>query len=120
MTLRPTLIVLAALASLAGCERASVNAPTDPAEPVRTPEATAEVVEAPGAGLAPPGVGPTSFVGRPTMQDGPAADHTPPPGSNITSIERARAARRGTRSGTQPQPAPRQPGAPSGRSRTGS
>ncbi len=65
-------------------------------------------------------MGPTSFVGRPTMQDGPVADHTPSPGSNITSIERARAARRGGASGPQPQPAPRQPGTSSGRSRTGS
>ena len=65
-------------------------------------------------------MGPTSFVGRPTMQDGPAADHTPPPGSNITSIERARAARRGKPASTQAPPAPRQPGAPSRRSRTGS
>lgn len=62
--MRSSLAALALTCLLAACERGPVNPPTEPADPIRLPEATAAVVEAPGAGLAPPGVGPTSFVGR--------------------------------------------------------
>jgi len=62
--MRSSFVVLALTCLLAACERGPVNPPTEPADPVRLPQATAAVVEPPGAGLAPPGVGPTSFVGR--------------------------------------------------------
>lgn len=62
-----TAIRLAALAvfMLAACGPAEINAPTDPAAPIDTPEADAPApTPPPGVGSIMPGSGPQTFVGR--------------------------------------------------------
>lgn len=58
------LILLSALA-VAACGQSETNSPTDPAQPIDTPEASAPPrVPPPGVGPIMPGSGPQSFVGR--------------------------------------------------------
>ena len=53
------------LLSLAACGESEVNAPTDPAAPINTPEAEAPPpTPPPGVGTVMPGSGPQTFVGR--------------------------------------------------------
>jgi hypothetical protein len=60
----PRLILLSALA-LAACGPAETNPPTDPAEPIDTPAASApQPAPPPGVGPIMPGSGPQTFVGR--------------------------------------------------------
>ena len=50
---------------LAGCGQSEINAPTDPAAPIDTPEAEAPApTPPPGVGSIMPGSGPQTFVGR--------------------------------------------------------
>lgn len=61
---RTTLSLLALLA-VAACDAGETNPPTDPAEPIATPEASGSpTVPPPGAGSVLPGAGPANFVGR--------------------------------------------------------
>lgn len=62
LTLRP---VLAVLILVAGCGSEDANGPTNPAQPIDTPEAAAPPnAPPPGVGTVMPGSGPETFVGR--------------------------------------------------------
>ena len=61
----PYRLVLISILALAGCGQAGTNPPTDPAEPIDTPEAQAPApTPPPGVGSIMPGSGPQTFVGR--------------------------------------------------------
>ena len=61
----PARLTLAGLLVLAACGPEPANPPTDPAEPIDTPEAAAPPPPPPpGVGTVMPGAGPRSFVGR--------------------------------------------------------
>lgn len=57
------LMLLAAVAALAACGEPEVNPPTDPADPIPTPDQPVEPQQ-PGRSPTLPGRGPASFVGR--------------------------------------------------------
>lgn len=60
-----TSLSLLAVFALAACGPGETNPPTDPADPIDTPEAAAPPASSePGAGSLLPGAGPRSFVGR--------------------------------------------------------
>lgn len=61
---RSILPIAVLLLSLAACERAGVNPPTEPANPIQTTEVAPAAPAPPGIGPAMPGAGPASFVGR--------------------------------------------------------
>lgn len=62
--MKPYLIAVLGVFALAACgEASSVNPPTEPAEPLTTPDALGSGGES-GPGMSIPGVGPASFVGR--------------------------------------------------------
>ena len=56
-------VALVTAGALAGCGESEVNAPTDPAAPIVTPDEPA-AIPIPGRTPTMPGRGPTSFVGR--------------------------------------------------------
>jgi hypothetical protein len=60
-----TVLLLAPLLLLAACERTQVNPPTEPAQAITSPTVDG-ATDAPAASMAPlmPGTGPTSFIGR--------------------------------------------------------
>jgi hypothetical protein len=59
------ILVIAALFGGAGCERQTVNPPTEPADPIATPGVEAPAASAPpGMGGLMQGAGPATFVGR--------------------------------------------------------
>lgn len=61
----PSVLVLSVLGLAACGQQPGTNAPTDPAEPIETAEASAPAPPPPpGAGSPQPGAGPASFVGR--------------------------------------------------------
>ncbi|MDY6923835.1 MAG: hypothetical protein SWI22_07755 [Pseudomonadota bacterium] len=61
----PTRLCLLTLFGLAACGPGESNSPTEPADPIDTPEAAAPPAAAsPGMGSVMPGSGPRSFVGR--------------------------------------------------------
>ena len=60
-----TALSLLALLAVAACDAGGTNPPTEPADPIATPDASAPTtVPPPGAGSVLPGAGPASFVGR--------------------------------------------------------
>lgn len=63
------LMVLMVVGAVAGCGEPDVNPPTDPADPIITPDQPAEP-QLPGQSPTLPGRGPASFVGRWAAQPG--------------------------------------------------
>ncbi len=58
-------VVLLSVLTLAACGQSETNPPTDPAQPIDTPEAEAPpTTPPPGVGSIMPGSGPQTFVGR--------------------------------------------------------
>lgn len=62
--MRSVLPLLSVIFALAACERATVNPPTEPANPVEASGAVPAAPAPPGLGPSMPGAGPATFVGR--------------------------------------------------------